>query len=110
MPVADISTQCFFPICSTKSGNIFGVDGSVGLVKRNAKGELLEHRSCSDEGEGEGEKRLCVSTCIQSLYFPSLVTAGKQKMNDSNKQEELGCEILSKTFAIFWLLILMKLL
>jgi len=35
----------FSPICSTKSGDIIGRDGGLGLVKYNDKGQLLEHRS-----------------------------------------------------------------
>ncbi|CAJ1974377.1 unnamed protein product [Sphenostylis stenocarpa] len=35
----------FFPICSTKGGDIFGTDSSTRLAKYNDKGHLQEHRS-----------------------------------------------------------------
>lgn len=35
----------FFPICSTKTGDIVGTDLGTGLVKLNKEGQLLEHRS-----------------------------------------------------------------
>lgn len=43
--VEDIPNQYFSLICSTKSGDIVGTDGSTGLVKCNDKGQLQEHRS-----------------------------------------------------------------
>lgn len=41
----DIPTGYFFPISSTKDGDIVGTDGNCGLAKCNGKGELLEYRS-----------------------------------------------------------------
>ncbi|KEH31282.1 putative F-box domain, galactose oxidase/kelch, beta-propeller, F-box associated interaction [Medicago truncatula] len=35
----------FYPLCSTKSGDIIGSDGGLGLVKYNDKGQLLEYSS-----------------------------------------------------------------
>ena len=35
----------FYPLCSTKSGDIVGSDGGLGLVKYNDKGQLLEYSS-----------------------------------------------------------------
>ena len=37
-----IPTWCFYPVCSTKSGDIVGIDGNLGLVKYNDKGQRLE--------------------------------------------------------------------
>ncbi|KAK7292357.1 hypothetical protein RIF29_08135 [Crotalaria pallida] len=45
----DLPWQKFSPICTTGSGDIVGLDGKTGLVKCNAQGQLLEHRSyCVD--------------------------------------------------------------
>ncbi|XP_047177058.1 F-box/kelch-repeat protein At3g23880-like [Vigna umbellata] len=46
--VVDEIPGYFSLICSTKSGDIVGTDGSQGLVKYNSEGELLEHRSYYD--------------------------------------------------------------
>ncbi|KAK7257006.1 hypothetical protein RIF29_30665 [Crotalaria pallida] len=45
----NISTRCFSPICSTKSGDIVGLHGGTRLVKCNANGQLLEHHSYCDD-------------------------------------------------------------
>ncbi|XP_061349787.1 F-box/kelch-repeat protein At3g23880-like [Gastrolobium bilobum] len=42
----DIPTQYFSPICSTKNGDIVGLDGTKGFVKYNDKGLLQEY--CND--------------------------------------------------------------
>jgi F-box interacting protein len=43
--IDDISTRYFYPICSTKSGDIVGKDVDTVLQKYNNKGQLLEHES-----------------------------------------------------------------
>jgi len=40
-----IPTHYFSPICCTKSGDIIGTDGEVGLVKYDEKGQFLEYTS-----------------------------------------------------------------
>jgi hypothetical protein len=42
----DFPTLNFFPICFTKSGDIIGTEGEVGLIKYNDKGQRLEY--CKD--------------------------------------------------------------
>jgi hypothetical protein len=39
----DDAIRIFSPLCSTKSGDIIGSDGGLGLVKYNDKGQLLEY-------------------------------------------------------------------
>jgi len=43
LPIDDISTIFFSPICSTKSGDIVSTDGRTGLLKYNDKKQLIEH-------------------------------------------------------------------
>ncbi|RDX92869.1 F-box/kelch-repeat protein, partial [Mucuna pruriens] len=43
--VENVPTRCFYPICSTKTGDLFGIDLATGLVKCNDKGQLQQHRS-----------------------------------------------------------------
>ncbi|GAU26312.1 hypothetical protein TSUD_56100 [Trifolium subterraneum] len=40
-----IPTKYFFPLCSTKSGDIVGTNGIIGFVKYNDEGQLLGHHS-----------------------------------------------------------------
>ncbi|MCH84985.1 F-box protein, partial [Trifolium medium] len=44
-PIYETSTPYFYPICSTKSGDIVGKDGDTVLQKYNDKGQLLEYES-----------------------------------------------------------------
>ena len=67
VPLDDIPTQYFSPVCSTKSGDIFGVDGSAGLVKCNAEGEPLEHRSYIHESEAAMNTRMGAAMYTESL-------------------------------------------
>ena len=96
--------EYFYPICSTKSGYIYGLDDDEDLLKCNAEGERLECCSypCKREAATTDWKSQ-LSHSDAAVYTESLlslpgdsVTVGKQKMNDNNKQEELGCEIFSK--------------
>ncbi|MCH89079.1 F-box/kelch-repeat protein [Trifolium medium] len=48
----DYPTPNFFPICFTKSGDIIGTDGGVGLIKYNDKGHRLEYRNHSNNPDG----------------------------------------------------------
>ncbi|XP_058759164.1 F-box/kelch-repeat protein At3g06240-like [Vicia villosa] len=52
LSTVDIPTRYFHPICYTRSGEIIGTDGHTGLVKYDDKGQLLEHRSYSNDREG----------------------------------------------------------
>ncbi|KAK7257005.1 hypothetical protein RIF29_30664 [Crotalaria pallida] len=44
-----IPIKYFFLICSTKSGDIVGLDGGTRLLKFNANGQLLEHHTYWDD-------------------------------------------------------------
>jgi len=48
LPVDDIYTLSFYPICSTKNGGILGTDNVTQLLKYNDRGQLLEHGSFWD--------------------------------------------------------------
>ncbi|KAK7363689.1 hypothetical protein VNO77_05840 [Canavalia gladiata] len=48
----DIPTQYFFPLCSTKCGDIVGRNGFTGLLKCDDKGQVKEHRSYCDNPLG----------------------------------------------------------
>lgn len=43
LPAYGKPSYYFFPICSTKSGDIIATNGETGLLKYNDKGQLLEH-------------------------------------------------------------------
>jgi hypothetical protein len=64
--VNGISTQYFTPICSTKSGNIFGTDYTARrLVMYNNKGKLRKHESY--DGGPLGPPGQYVTTYTKSL-------------------------------------------
>ncbi|KEH32155.1 F-box protein interaction domain protein [Medicago truncatula] len=48
LPIDGIYTLSFYPICSTKNGDIVGTDGDIKLLKYNDRGQLLEHGSFWD--------------------------------------------------------------
>jgi hypothetical protein len=48
LPIDDISTIFFSPICSTKSGDIISTDGQTGSLKYNDKKQLIEHYTFCD--------------------------------------------------------------
>jgi hypothetical protein len=48
LPIDDISTIFFSPICSTKSGDIISTDGRTGLLKYNDKKQLIKHYTFCD--------------------------------------------------------------
>ncbi|XP_058759145.1 F-box/kelch-repeat protein At3g06240-like [Vicia villosa] len=62
LSIVAIPTRYFYPICYTRNGEIIGTDGGTGLVKYDDKGQLLEHRSYSNDPEGSQ-----VAVYIESL-------------------------------------------
>jgi len=64
LPIDGIPTQYFYPLSSTKNGDIIGTDGDTGLVKYNDKGQLLEHRSYCNDPYG----------CQVAMYTESLLS------------------------------------
>ncbi|KAK7259206.1 hypothetical protein RIF29_24806 [Crotalaria pallida] len=60
----DIPSLYFSPRCSTKSGDIVGIDDSTVLVKCNAEGQILEQHSYSDDPHG----------CEVVMYTESLLS------------------------------------
>ena len=67
VPLHHIPPQHFSPICSTKHGDILGKGGRARLVKYNAKGELLEHRSYPLGSEGATYIHTEAAMYIESL-------------------------------------------
>ncbi|XP_045827511.1 F-box/kelch-repeat protein At3g06240-like [Trifolium pratense] len=47
LPTDGLPYEYFNPLCSTKSGDIIGMDGGTGWVKYNDKGHLLDHYDCN---------------------------------------------------------------
>ncbi|XP_045831788.1 F-box/kelch-repeat protein At3g06240-like [Trifolium pratense] len=52
LPIHFIPSEFFFPLCSTKSGEIIGTDDACGLVRYDDKGQWLEYLFDSDERGG----------------------------------------------------------
>ncbi|KAL2339029.1 hypothetical protein Fmac_013475 [Flemingia macrophylla] len=67
IPVDTTPNKFFYPICSTKCGDIVGTDFSSGLMKFNDEGQLLEYRSYVDD-DRRYEPELVVYT--ESLLSP----------------------------------------
>ncbi|KAK2358122.1 hypothetical protein QL285_095334 [Trifolium repens] len=51
-PIDFIPSEFFFPLCSTKSGDIIGTDDACGFVRYDNKGRWLEYLFDSDERGG----------------------------------------------------------
>ncbi|KAK7292358.1 hypothetical protein RIF29_08136 [Crotalaria pallida] len=81
--IDDLPSKYFSPICSTKGGDIVGLDCSTRLVKCDAEGRVLEHCSHSDDPHG----------CKAYVYRESLlslppVAGGEQDAEDDDWQND----------------------
>ena len=62
-----IPSNFFYPICSTKSGEIIGTDGETRLFQYNDKGQLLEHNSFWDGSGPIGDQLTVYTESLLSL-------------------------------------------
>ncbi|CAJ2634488.1 unnamed protein product [Trifolium pratense] len=74
LPIDGIPSRYFSPLCCTKSGDIVGTDGSMGLMKYDDKGQLLEHHIyCNDPCES-----LAIMYTESLLSVPTLLIEFKK--------------------------------
>ncbi|KAF1881214.1 hypothetical protein Lal_00023249 [Lupinus albus] len=66
-----IKSHYFYPVCSTKNGDIVGINGGKWLMKCNAKGQVIEHYMYCADPHG------CEAGFYRESLFPLAVNIGQ---------------------------------